>query len=59
MKVTIYWTIIRPVEIYGSEVWTWSKSDGNTSAIWEIKIQRRIFGPVKEIVCGGFTTVES
>jgi hypothetical protein len=34
--------------MYGSGVWTLSKSDGNSLAIWERKILRKIFGPVKE-----------
>jgi hypothetical protein len=45
---TVYQTIIRPVVMQGLEVWTLSKSDENSSEMWERKILRRIFGPVKE-----------
>jgi hypothetical protein len=34
--------------MYGLEVWTLSKSDENNLAVWERKILRTIFGPVKE-----------
>jgi hypothetical protein len=34
--------------VCGSEVRTLSKSDENTSATWERKILRKIFGPSKE-----------
>jgi hypothetical protein len=34
--------------MYCSAVWTLSKSDENSLAVWERKILRRIHGPVKE-----------
>jgi hypothetical protein len=34
--------------MYDSEVWTLSKSDENTLEIWEMKILRKIYGPVTE-----------
>jgi hypothetical protein len=37
-----------PVVIYGLEVWTLSKSDENTTSVWERKMLRKIFGPRKE-----------
>ena len=48
---TVYQTIIRPVVMQGLEVWTLSKSDENSSEMWERKILRRIFGPVTETRC--------
>jgi hypothetical protein len=43
----MYPTIIRPIVLYGFEVCTQSINDENTVAIWERKILRRIFGPIK------------
>jgi hypothetical protein len=34
--------------MYGSEVWTLSKSSENITAIWERNILRSIFGAAKE-----------
>jgi hypothetical protein len=34
--------------MYCSEVWTLSKSDENSLAVWERKMLRTILGPVKE-----------
>jgi hypothetical protein len=46
--VAVYWTVIRPIVMYGLKVWTFSKSDENALVVWERKILRKIFGPVKE-----------
>jgi hypothetical protein len=43
-----YLTVIRPVVLYGSEVWTQSKTDENTLAIWAREVLRKIFVPVRE-----------
>ena len=58
-KLTIYRTVIRSVVMYGSKVWTLSKSDDNTLAIWETKVLREIFGPVKKIVYEGSALIKS
>jgi hypothetical protein len=43
--------------MYGSEARTLSKSDQNILGTWEI--MRTIFGPVKEMVCGGSAPIKS
>jgi hypothetical protein len=45
---TIYRAKIKSVVEYSSEVCTLSTSDENTLTVWERKILREIFGPVKE-----------
>jgi hypothetical protein len=47
-KQTIYRAVIKSVEKCSSEVCTLSRSDENTLTVWERKILREIFGPVKE-----------
>jgi hypothetical protein len=47
-KVKIYRTPIRPVVTYGSETWTMSAADENPLCVFERKVLRRIYGPVRE-----------
>lgn len=47
-KVRMYKTVIRPIIIYGSEVWTLTKAEEKRLAIWERKVLRRIYGGRKE-----------
>jgi hypothetical protein len=48
VKMLIYKTVIRPVNTYGLETWTLTKSDENSLRIFERKILRKIYGPVQE-----------
>jgi hypothetical protein len=48
LKVKIYWTLIRPVATYGSETWTMSAADENALHVFEQKVLRGIYGPVRE-----------
>ncbi|KAI5715018.1 hypothetical protein M8J77_009060 [Diaphorina citri] len=47
-KLRIYKTIIQPVLLYGSEVWTLSKVSEKKLVTFENKILRKIYGPVYE-----------
>jgi len=46
-KLQIYRTSVRPVVTYGSESWTLTMEEGRALAVFERKILRRIYGPVK------------
>jgi hypothetical protein len=52
LKIQLYRTLIRPVVMYGCEVWTLRKSEQNRLLIFERKILRRIFGPCKDDTTG-------
>jgi hypothetical protein len=47
-KVKLYKTLFRPVETYGPETWTMSAGDENALHVFERKVLRRIYGPVRE-----------
>ena len=47
-KLQIYRTLVRPVVTYGSESWTLTTEEERTLAVFERKILRKIYGPVKE-----------
>lgn len=47
LKVRIYRTVIRPIVIYGSEVWTMKAEEQKMLGVWERKVLRKIFGGKK------------
>jgi len=47
-KLQIYRTLVRPVVTYGSESWTLTMEGERALAVFERKILRKIYGPVKE-----------
>jgi len=46
-KLQIYCTSVRPVVAYGSESWTLTMEEERALVIFERKILRKIYGPVK------------
>jgi len=47
-NLQIYRTLVRPVVTYGSESWILSMEEERALAVFERKILRKIYGPVKE-----------
>jgi hypothetical protein len=47
-KVRLYKTLIRPVVTYGAETCTMSAADESAFCVFERKVVRRIYGPVRE-----------
>jgi len=47
-KLQIYSTLVRPVVTYDSESWTLTMEEERALAVFERKILRKIYGPVKE-----------
>jgi hypothetical protein len=47
-QLQIYRTVVRPVVTYGSEWWTLTVEEERVLAVFERKILRKIYGPVKE-----------
>jgi hypothetical protein len=47
-KLKIYKSLIRPAVIYGCEAWTLTNRDEQHLRIFEHKILRKIFGPVRD-----------
>jgi len=46
-KLTLYKTLILPVLLYGAESWTVTQSDAAALGVFERKILRKIFGPIR------------
>ena len=45
-KIRLYKTITRPVVLCGSEAWCLMANDEKKLRIWEMKVLRKIFGPI-------------
>jgi len=48
MKIQLYITLIRPVVTYGAEAWPLRKTEERKLLVFERKVLRKIFGPVKD-----------
>ncbi|XP_049782538.1 uncharacterized protein LOC126184213 [Schistocerca cancellata] len=48
LKLTAYCTVVKPVVMYGSEMWTMTQNDEELLQRWERKILRKIFRPVND-----------
>ena len=47
-KLKLYWSVIRPVVVYGCETCVLKESIIQKFSVFERKILRKIFGPTKE-----------
>jgi hypothetical protein len=54
VKVRIYKTIILPVVLYGCETWSLTVREKHKLRVFENKMLRRIFGPKRDRVTGGW-----
>jgi hypothetical protein len=54
VKIKIYKTIILPVVLYGSGTWSLTLRGEHRLRVFEIRVLRRIFGPKRDEVTGGW-----
>jgi hypothetical protein len=54
VKIKIYKTIILPVVLYGCETWSLTLREEHRLRIFENRVLRRIFGPKRDEVTGGW-----
>jgi hypothetical protein len=54
VKVTIYNTVILSVVLYGCETWSLTVREEHKLRVFENRVLRRIFGPTKDGVMGGW-----
>jgi hypothetical protein len=54
VKIKIYKTIILPVVLYGCETWSVILREGPKLRVFENRVLRRIFGPKRDEVTGGW-----
>jgi len=47
-KLKLYWSVIRPIVVYGCETWVLKGSIIQKLSVFERKILMEIFGPIKE-----------
>jgi hypothetical protein len=59
VKIKIYKTIILPVVLYGCETWSLTKREKHRLRVFENRMLRRIFGPKRDEVTGGWRKVHS
>jgi hypothetical protein len=55
VKIKTYKTIILPVVLYGCETWSLTLREEHRSRIFENRVLRRIFGPKRDEVTGGWS----
>ena len=48
-KLKLYWSVIRPIVVYGCETWVLKESIIQNLSVFERKMLRKIFGPTKEV----------
>jgi len=47
-KLKLYWSVIRPIVVYGCKTWVLEESIIQKLSVFERNILRKIFGPTKE-----------
>jgi hypothetical protein len=47
-KILLHKTLVRPILLYGAECWTLSRTNEKMVDVFERKILRRIYGPIKD-----------
>lgn len=46
--IKVYQKILRPIVLGGSETWTLTQADAQTLSVWDRKVLRTIYGPVRD-----------
>jgi hypothetical protein len=59
LKVKIYKTIILPVVLYGCETWSLTLREEHRLRVFENRVLRRIFGPMRDEVTGEWRKLHS
>jgi hypothetical protein len=59
VKIKIYKTIILPVVLYGCETWPLTLREEHRLRVFENRVLRRIFGPKRDEVTGGWRKVHN
>jgi hypothetical protein len=54
IKIRIYKTVILPVVLYGCETWPLTLREEHRLRVFENRVLRRIFGPKRDEVTGGW-----
>jgi hypothetical protein len=54
VKIKIYKTIILHVVLYGCEIWSLTLKEEHRLKVFENRVLRRIFGPKRDEVTGGW-----
>jgi hypothetical protein len=59
VKIRIYKTKILPVVLYGCETWSLTLREEHRLRVFENRVLRRIFGPKRDEVIGGWRTLHN
>jgi hypothetical protein len=59
VRVKIYKTIILPIVLYGCETWSLTLREEHRLRVLENRVPRRIFGPKRDEVTGGWRKLHS
>jgi hypothetical protein len=54
LNIKTYKTIVLPVDLYGCETWSFTLREEHRLRVSENRILRRIYGPQREEVAGGW-----